>query len=164
MRRPRQPLYSGEAQQPCTKIDSQIQAAQNVQPQQSIDACGRRQSMTEHGKAQPLLAERANTLENDARRELNTAARSDLDAFRSQRRIVTNRYKGYQRQPLSEWLRYPAPAGERRCRLAPKFPSLRRSSPSADRKRNSERYLSAFSIVPVYRMANRLERISIARR
>ena len=49
--------------------------------------------MTEYGKAQALLAESAEALQDDTRRELDTASRSDLDPIRSQRGIITDGYK-----------------------------------------------------------------------
>lgn len=78
---------------PRAKSIPEFRTRRKSRPQEAIDARAWRQRVTEHRKAHPFLAQCADPLQDDARRELDPASRSDLDPLRSHRRIVTNSYE-----------------------------------------------------------------------
>src|SRR4051812_22955138 len=72
------------------KIQGQALIAKKIQPKEAVDSRARRQGMTQDRKCQALLPQRRELVKRDARRKLDPAPCSDLNAIWREGGIVAN--------------------------------------------------------------------------
>lgn len=138
--------------------------SQSGQPEETIHVRARRQCVREYRKPLALAAQRTDPLQDNLRGELHTTSCSDLNPIRGQGRIVAYRHE---HANVNQCARGSRIEGQLEDATTARSPQFRTHNDGATRRiENKTHNTIAVSrgILPVYTMANRLGRISTARR